>query len=106
MAYYKPQDSQFSINNFEATATYCPGGSFVLKIDNPGTGTNDSPLKYPSLTYNWFQYNEGAAPTLLAAASGGSYTVTKPGTYYVETNYGNCTSDSYSNKVKVSESTY
>jgi hypothetical protein len=103
-AYYKPQDSQFSINNFEATATYCPGGNFVLKIDNPGTGTNDSPLKYPSLTYNWFQYNEGAAPTLLAAAAGGSYTVTKPGTYYVETNYGNCTSDSYSNKVKVSES--
>jgi hypothetical protein len=105
VAYYKPQDSQFSINNFEATATYCPGGNFVLKIDNPGTGTNDSPLKYSSLTYNWFQYNEGAAPTLLATAAGGTYTVTKPGIYYVETNYGNCTSDSYSNKVKVSEST-
>jgi hypothetical protein len=104
VAYYKPQDSQFSINNFVDKGTYCPGGSFVLKIDNPGTGTNDSPLKYPTLTYNWFKYNEGAAPTLVAAAHGGSYTVSKPGIYYVETNYGNCTSDSYSNKVTVSES--
>lgn len=105
VAYYKPQDSQYSINNFVSTANYCAGGNYILKIDNPGTGTNDSPLKYPSLTYNWFRENNGgaSAPTLVAAASGGSYTVTQPGTYYVETNYGACTSDSYSNRVKVSE---
>ena len=53
-AYYKLQDSPFSINNFVSTATYCLGGSYVLTIDNPGTGLNDSPLKYPSLTYKWF----------------------------------------------------
>jgi hypothetical protein len=107
VAYYKPQDSQFSINNFVSTANYCSGGNFILKIDNPGTGTNDSPLKYPSLKYNWFRENNGgaSAPTLLAAASGGSYTVTQPGIYYVETNYGACTSYSYSNRVTVSEAT-
>jgi hypothetical protein len=54
-AYYKIQDSQFTINNFNGTATYCTGGSLVLRIDNPGTGTNDSPLKYPSLTFKWFK---------------------------------------------------
>jgi hypothetical protein len=54
-AYYKAQDTPFSINNFVSTATYCSGGSYVLTIDNPGIGSNDSPLKYPSLTYNWFK---------------------------------------------------
>ncbi len=97
-AYYKIQDSPFSINNFNATATYCPGGSCVLTIDNPGTGSNDSPLKYPSLTYNWYK-----EPSLTPFASGQSLTVNQPGVYYVKTNYGSCTSDSYSNKVTVSE---
>lgn len=105
-AYYQIQNTPFSINNFVETATYCTGGSYVLKIDNPGTTTNDSPLKYPSLTYNWFRDNGNSVPpTLLASASTGSYTVTQPGKYYVETNYGSCTSYSYSNRVTVSEST-
>jgi gliding motility-associated-like protein len=99
-AYYKVQDSAFSINNFVSTATYCAGGSYVLTIDNPGTGTNDSPLKYPSLTYNWFK-EPGIAPI----ATGQSLSVSQPGKYYVETNYGSCTSDSYSNRVTVSEAT-
>ncbi|WP_339919619.1 gliding motility-associated C-terminal domain-containing protein [uncultured Flavobacterium sp.] len=104
-AYYQIQNAPFSINNFVETATYCAGGSYVLRIDNPGTGTNDSPLKYPSLTYNWFRDNgNSVAPTLLVSASTGSYTVTQAGKYYVETNYGSCTSNSYSNRVTVSES--
>ncbi|MCV9929659.1 gliding motility-associated C-terminal domain-containing protein [Flavobacterium sp. LS1R49] len=104
-AYYKPQDTQFTINNNIPTATYCASGSFVLTIDNPGTGLNDSPLKYPSLTYNWFKDNGLVLPpTKVASATGGSYSVTQPGVYYVETNYGTCTSDSYSNRVTVSES--
>ena len=97
-AYYKIQDSQFSINNFKATASYCTGGSYLLTIDNPGTGTNDSPLKYPSLTYKWFK-----EPSLVPVATTASLTVNQPGRYYVETNYGTCTSDSYSNRVTVGE---
>ena len=97
-AYYKIQDSQFTINNFNGSATYCNGGSLVLRIDNPGTGTNDSPLKYPSLTFKWFK-----EPSLVPIATTPSLTVNQPGRYYVETNYGTCTSDSYSNRVTVSE---
>ncbi|RTY80611.1 gliding motility-associated C-terminal domain-containing protein [Flavobacterium sp. LS1P28] len=98
-AYYKIQDSPFSINNFNATAMYCSGESCVLTIDNPGTGSNDSPLKYPGLTYRW--YKEGS---LVPVATTPSLTVNQPGKYYVETNYGSCTSNSYSNRVIVSES--
>ena len=97
-AYFKIQDAQYTINNFNANATYCKGGSIVLTIDNPGTGTNDSPLKYPSLTYKWFK-----EPSLTPIATTASLSVNQPGRYYVETNYGTCTSDSYSNRVTVSE---
>jgi hypothetical protein len=76
-----------TINNFNGTATYCTGGSLVLRIDNPGTGTNDSPLKYPSLTFKWFK-----EPSLVPIATTPSLTVNQPGRYYVETNYGTCTS--------------
>ena len=101
-AYYKPQDSQFTINNSISNVVFCSGGSYVLSIDNPGTGTNDSPLKYPGLTFNWFRDNgPTAVPTKVASATGGTYTVTTPGVYYAETNYGTCTSDSYSNRVTV-----
>ncbi|MBA0882186.1 T9SS type B sorting domain-containing protein [Flavobacterium undicola] len=97
-AYYKIQDSPFSINNFVSSASYCPGGNYILKIDNPGTGTNDSPLKYSSLTFNWYK-----EPGLTPIATTSSLTVNQPGIYYVETNYGTCTSNSYSNRVTVSE---
>ncbi|WP_188049249.1 gliding motility-associated C-terminal domain-containing protein [Flavobacterium sp. GP15] len=97
-AYYQIQNSPFSINNFVATASYCSGGSYVLKIDNPGTGTNDSPLKYPSLTYKWYKE---ALPNPILVGTTTSLSVNQPGTYYVETNYGSCTSNSYSNRVRV-----
>ena len=104
-AYYKPQNTPFSINNFISTATYCKGSNYVLTIDNPGTGSNDSPLKYPSLTFDW--YKETSETTSELVFSGPTLTVSQPGTYYVQTNYGACTPDSYSysNRVTVSEST-
>ena len=100
-AYYKIQDSPFSINNLISTAAYCSGGSYLLTIDNPGTGSNDSPLQYPSLTFNW--YKETSPTTSVFVASGNSLSVDQPGTYFVETNYGSCTSNSYSNRVTIGE---
>jgi len=102
-AYYKIQDSPFSINNLISTAEYCSGSSYLLTIDNPGTGMNDSPLQYPSLTFNW--YKETSPTTSVFVASGSSLAVSEPGVYFVKTNYGSCTSDSYSNRVTVSMST-
>jgi gliding motility-associated-like protein len=102
-AYYKPQDSPFTINGLISTAVFCSGGSYLLTIDNPGTGTNDSPLNYSSLTYNW--YEETSETTSVLVGTGSTYEVTEAGTYFVETNYGSCSSDSYSNRVTVSEAT-
>jgi hypothetical protein len=102
-AYYKVQDSPFTINNLVSTGAYCTGGSYLLTIDNPGTGDNDSPLNYPSLTYNW--YRETGPTTSVFVAEGNSLTVTQEGTYFVETNYGTCTSNSFSNRVTISEAT-
>ncbi|ULC58061.1 gliding motility-associated C-terminal domain-containing protein [Flaviramulus sp. BrNp1-15] len=102
-AYYKIQDTPFSINNLISTGVYCAGGRYLLTIDNPGDAMNDSPLQYPSLTYNW--YKETGATTSVLVDSGESLSVNQPGTYFVETNYGTCTSNSYSNRVTVSEST-
>ncbi|APY12271.1 hypothetical protein BWZ22_14025 [Seonamhaeicola sp. S2-3] len=100
-AYYKIQDSPFTINNLIETAIFCSGGSYLLTIDNPGGEMNDSPLQYPSLTFNW--YKETSETTSVFVASGESLEVTEAGTYFVETNYGSCTSNSFSNRVTVTE---
>ena len=102
-AYYKHQDSPFTINNLVSTGAYCTGGSYLLTIDNPGTGDNDSPLNYPSLTFNW--YKETGPTTSVFVASGNTLNVTQEGTYFVKTNYGTCTSNSFSNRVTISEAT-
>lgn len=102
-AYYKIQDSPFTINNFFPTSHFCPGGSYLLTIDNPGSEGNDSPLKYPSLSFNWFK--EINPTTSVFVAQGPTLSVTEAGIYFVETNYGTCTSDSFSNRVTVSEAT-
>ncbi|MEZ4796545.1 MAG: gliding motility-associated C-terminal domain-containing protein [Flavobacteriaceae bacterium] len=100
-AYYKLQDEPFSINNLIGTAVFCSGSSYLLTIDNPGTGNNNSPLQYPTLTFNW--YKETSPTTSVFVASGETLSVTQPGTYFVETDYGSCTSESFSNRVTVSE---
>jgi gliding motility-associated-like protein len=102
-AYYKLHDEPFTINNLVGTGAYCSGGSYLLTIDNPGTGSNDSPLNYPSLTFNW--YKETGATTSVLVDQGPTLSVSEEGTYFVETNYGTCTSDSYSNRVTISEVT-
>lgn len=100
-AYYKIQDSPFTINNLVSTGAYCTGGTYLLTIDNPGNGSNDSPLNYPSLTFNW--YKETGQTTSVFIAEGNTLTVSEEGTYFVETNYGTCTSNSFSNRVTISE---
>ncbi|WP_100614519.1 T9SS type B sorting domain-containing protein [Confluentibacter citreus] len=100
-AYYKIQDTPFTINNLIETGAYCAGGSYLLTIDNPGTGSNDSPLQYPSLTFNW--YRETSPTTSVFVASGNTLAVTEAGTYFAETNYGTCTSNSFSNRVTISQ---
>jgi len=102
-AYYKIQDSPFSINNLVETAVFCSGASYLLTIDNPGNIDNDSPLQYPSLTFNWFR--ETGSTTSVFVASGESLEVDSVGTYFAETNYGSCTSNSFSNRVTISEAT-
>lgn len=100
-AYYKIQDTPFSINNLIETGVYCSGGSYVLTIDNPGSESNDSPLQYESLTFKW--YKETGPTTSVFVADGETLSVNQPGTYFAETNYGTCTSNSFSNRVTVSE---
>ena len=100
-AYYKIQDSPFTINNLNPTASFCPGGSYLLTIDNPGTGDNDSPLNYPFLTFNWFK--EINSTTSVFIAQSPTLSVNEEGKYFVETNYGTCTSNSFSNRVTVTE---
>lgn len=100
-AYYKLQDEPFTINNLVSTGVFCAGGSYLLSIDNPGTEPNDSPLNYPSLTFNW--YKETGPTTSVFVAEGPTLSVSEEGTYFVETNYGTCTSDSSSNRVTISE---
>jgi len=102
-AYYKSQDSPFTINNLVSTGAFCTGGSYLLTIDNPGTGTNDSPLLYPNLTFKW--YKETSSTTSIFVADGSTLSVNTEGTYFAETNYGTCTSNSFSNRVTISEAT-
>jgi len=100
-AYYKLQDSPFTINNLVSTAHFCPGGSYLLTIDNPGPAGNNSPLNYPTLTYNWFK--EITPTTSVLVGQEPTLSVSEEGVYFVETNYGTCTSDSFSNRVTVTE---
>lgn len=100
-AYYKLHDTPFTINNLVPIGVFCSNGSYILTIDNPGSLTNESPLNYPSLTYNWFK--ETSPTTSVFISQGNTLTVTEEGTYFVETNYGSCTSNSYSNRVEIIE---
>ncbi|SFD34605.1 gliding motility-associated C-terminal domain-containing protein [Algibacter pectinivorans] len=100
-AYFKLQDTPFSINNLLASGVYCSGGSYLLTIDNPGRSENDSPLQYSSLTFNW--YKETSPTTSVFISEGNTLSVSEPGTFFAETNYGTCTSNSFSNRVTISE---
>ena len=102
-AYYKLQDTPFTINNLVSTGAFCAGGTYLLAIDNPGTGSNDSPLNYPSLIFNWYKVTGPTTSVFITESP--TLSVTEEGTYFVETNYGTCTSDSFSNRVIISQVT-
>ncbi len=103
-AYYKFQDTPFTINDSNPTGVYCSGGSYLLTIDNPGEPDNDSPLNYPSLTFKW--YKQTSPTTGDFVADGASLEVSEPGTYYVEIYYGPCTNENASsNRVTVTQAT-
>ncbi|KJD34797.1 hypothetical protein PK35_01550 [Tamlana nanhaiensis] len=101
-AYYKIQDTPFSINNLISTGVFCAGGSYLLTVDNPGNPDNDSPLQYPALTFNWRRVI--TETTSVVVHTGLTFEVTEAGTYFAETNYGTCTSNSYSNRVSITQS--
>ena len=98
-AFYKIQDTPFTINNLISTGIYCYGESYLLTLDNPGIGLNDSPLNYPYITFKWFR--ETSPTTSVFVSSGSSLLVNQPGIYFVETDYGSCTSNSFSNRVTI-----
>ena len=102
-AYFRVQNTPFTINDLEQNAVFCSGGSYLLTIDNPGTPPNISPLQFPNLTYRWFR--ETSPTTSVFISEGNSLSVSEEGTYFAETNYGSCseTSDSFSNRVTVTE---
>ncbi|MFK7833755.1 MAG: gliding motility-associated C-terminal domain-containing protein [Winogradskyella sp.] len=100
-AYFKSQDAPFSINNLVSTGVFCTGGSYLLTIDNPGTGNNESPLLYPNLSFKWFR--ETSPTTSIFVADGATLSVNTEGTYFARTDYGTCTSDSFSNRVTITE---
>ena len=102
-AYYKIHDTPFSINNLDETVSFCPGGTYLLTIDHPGNGPNDSPLNYPFLTFNWYrEINPTTAEFIIQSPT---LSVSQEGVYFVETNYGTCTSNSFSNRVTITEAT-
>jgi gliding motility-associated-like protein len=96
--YYKPFENSFSINKKENTATICSGGTFLIAVDTttPNTPTS-SPAIFPDLKYKWYKDN-----TLIAGASSVSLTITSPGIYYTEMDYGSCSDSNFSsNRVTI-----
>lgn len=99
-AYYKVHDTPFSINDLVATATFCPGGGYLLTIDNPGNDGTISPLTFDTLNFNWFKEIDNT--NSIWVAQGTSFETSEEGTYFAETDYGTCTTDSFSNRVTLS----
>ncbi|MDQ5928437.1 MAG: Gliding motility-associated C-terminal protein [Bacteroidota bacterium] len=105
-AFYRIQNSAFFINGGVNSQTYCSGSGYILKIDDNDNNSNDSPLKFPSLSYKWKKQNGlSSDSSLLSIESKGEYFVNTSAVYYVETNYGSCPSSSISNRVTVTQST-
>lgn len=102
-AYYKLHDEPFAINNMVPTGAFCSGGSYLLTIDYPSSENNISPINHEVLTFNW--HKETSSTTSVFIAEGNTLNVTEEGVYFAKTNYGSCTTDSFSNQVSIVEIT-
>ena len=87
-AYFIKHNQEILVNTAAGVdnVAYCAGGNFTLSIYD--TGTSSSPLFYPELTYVW---KKQQVPVDVVVGTGSSITISQPGQYYVETNYGVCT---------------
>ncbi|KRD11405.1 hypothetical protein ASE21_06765 [Flavobacterium sp. Root901] len=101
-AFYRIFTDKFYINNKEANATICSGGSISLSVYNPTPSDQpSSPANYPGLTYKWYKDD-----VLIAGQSGTTLVANAPGVYYAQINYGGCDDDNFSsNRVTVVSST-
>lgn len=94
-------DAYYIIHNQQIPVTFdnCSGTSTTISIVN--TGNNTSPVFYtnPSLTYRWTRRVGNTDTQLLE--TGSSITVTQPGDYFVETEYGACTPSFLSRSILV-----
>lgn len=100
-AYFKLHDTPFTINGLIETGTFCPGIAYLLVIDNPGFDGAISPLTFESLSFNWYKVIDDTNSILIA--QGETLQVSEEGTYFAETDYGSCTSESFSNRVTISQ---
>jgi gliding motility-associated-like protein len=100
-AYYIKHNQEIELNTASGidNISFCSGGNLTLFIFN--SGSNSSPLFYPELTYVW---KKRQLPSDVVIGTGSSISINQVGQYYVETNYGICSSsfDSRSRIVTVS----
>jgi hypothetical protein len=80
--YFQVFTTNFFINNQLPTARFCEGSSLTLSIDNPTA----PPTSLTNLKYRWFRNN-----VEIAGQTTASLAVSTIGRYYVEINYGSCT---------------
>ena len=83
--YYQTFTNSFYINNKQPTAIFCSGSSITLSIDDPTA----PPTTLTNLSYRWYKNN-----VVIAGAIATSLSINTAGTYYVEINYGSCTTSS------------
>ncbi len=100
-AYFKLHDTPFTINGLIDTGTFCPGIPYLLTIDNPGFDGAISPLTFENLSFNWHKAIDDTNSIIIA--QGETLEVSEEGTYFAETDYGSCTSESFSNRVTISQ---
>ena len=102
-----------TFNTYNVTFTFNPASAlgstnqFIIELsDETGDFTSATAI-YTSaegsvtLTFNWFR--ETSQTTSVFIQTSETLSVNQPGTYFVETNYGSCTSNSFSNRVTISE---
>lgn len=101
-AYFIKHNQEIFVNTPAGVdnVSFCSGGG-SLSLFIYDSGTSSSPLFYPELTYVW---KKRESSNDVVVGTGTSLNVTQPGKYFVETNYGICSSsfDSRSRIITVS----